>query len=214
MRRREKGRQSAAGGRRLQGGFWAIGAPQRKDSASLGSSPLSSLTSGLSGSHETLGSYQHRTGWCGATDGASWRCVMTETNEAVPCHGGCRGWWRRAVVEENSSGCHGREPSWSRAVFSFKSRRGEKVDELIYADEFYTQAKTNEFEDLQHGWGLHVWHNLMIGFPENEWDNSFLTVEIAFFFFPRAFSCIWRSFPADVCSAVCSGQTLLVVSSK
>lgn len=80
-------------------GFWAMGASQRQDVCPRvrllfpGWPEASRFT-------RKLGSYQHRTGWCGAADGASWRLIVTDTNGAVPSHCGCRGWRLRAVVEE------------------------------------------------------------------------------------------------------------------
>lgn len=108
---------------------WAMGASQRNDVCPRLRLLFPRWTQ-ASRFTRTLGSYQHWTGWCGATDRVSWRCSLTDTNEAVQSHVSCRGWWLHAVAEEiGRLSRKGAQLELSLVFFSVKEEQSGRADE-------------------------------------------------------------------------------------
>ena len=160
-------------------GFWAMGASQRKDVRPkvrllFPSWPEASRFT------RKLGSYQHRTGWCGAADGASWRLIVTDTNGAVPSHCGCRGWRLRAVVEETVR-LSRRGAELKLTCVSLKGELIKAKQTLLrpYSDQSYikkTQLFLCSSLNLEYGWGTHFW-TLVIGSTSPGKKKSFFKNE-------------------------------------
>lgn len=88
-----------------------------------------------------LGSYQYWTAWCGAADGVSRQCFMTETNEDVPSHKGCRQWWLHAVTEKKGFWSRKGDEQELSSVFFPSQRvaewRSYNTEILVSSSNFY-----------------------------------------------------------------------------